>query len=54
MNKLVNNFLLAWDKFKPEMNLRQPALYTVLVDHLKKNKKKSTKIKKQGDSCHIY
>ena len=27
------------------MNLRQPALYTVLVDHLKKKKKKKYKNK---------
>ena len=24
MNEIVNNFLLAGDKFKPEMHLKQP------------------------------
>ena len=24
INKIVHNFLLAWDKFMPEMNLKQP------------------------------
>ena len=39
MNEIVNKFLLAGDKFMPEMHLKQPGLLTVLVDHLLKTKK---------------
>ena len=27
MNKIVNKFLLAGDKFMPEMHLKQPAVF---------------------------
>ena len=33
MNEIVNKFLLAGDKFMPEMHLRQPDLRIVLVNH---------------------
>ena len=33
MNNVINNFLLAGDKFMPEMHLRQP-LFIALVDLL--------------------
>ena len=36
MNEIVNKFLLARDKFIPEMHLTQP---TVLAEHLLKAKK---------------
>ena len=39
MNKLVNKFLLARDKFMPEMDLRQPR-FMYIVDHLLKTKKR--------------
>ena len=38
MNETVNKFLLAGDKFMPEMNLRKPGFR--FVDHLQKKKKK--------------
>ena len=34
MNNTINKFLLAGDKFIPEIHLRQLNLLTVLVDHL--------------------
>ena len=34
MNEIVNKFLLAGDKFMPEMHLKQPNLLIVLADHL--------------------
>ena len=49
MNKLGNTFLLARDKFMPEMDLRQPR-FTYIVDHLLKTKQK----KQKGDSRSIY
>ena len=46
MNKIVNKFLLARDKFMPEMHLKQPG-YT-------KNKKRIQKFKETGDTNCIY
>ena len=42
MNEIVNKFLLAGDKFMPEMYLNNRDLLTVLVDHLQKPKKELT------------
>ena len=42
MIEIVNNFLLAGDKFMPEMYLNNRDLLTVLVDHLQKPKKELT------------
>ena len=41
MNEILNMYLLARGKFKPEMHLRQPGfIYSaLLVDHLWKTKK---------------
>ena len=47
MNEIVNKFLLAGDKFIPEMHLKQPDLLIVLVDHLLKTKKDLKNLKKQ-------
>ena len=39
-NKIINKFLLAGDKFMPEMVLRQPGfIYIVLVDNSLRVKK---------------
>ena len=48
-------FLLAGDKFMPEMNLRQPG-FTVLMDHLQKAKKEYKNLTKQEiqDVIYIY
>ena len=48
MNEIVNNFLLAGDKFMLEMHLKQPVLLIVLVDHLLKIKDEFKNLKKQG------
>ena len=47
MNEIVNKFLLAGDKFMPEMHLRQPGFTYVLVDHIQKAKKEYKNSKKQ-------
>ena len=44
MNEKVNKFLLARDKFMPEMHLKQPR---VTVDHLLKRRKELKNLKKQ-------
>ena len=47
MNEIVNKLLLAGDKFRPEMRLKQPRFIIVLVDHLLKIRKKFRNLKKQ-------
>ena len=50
MNDIINKFLLAGDKFMPEMHLRQPLvnqdLHIVLADHLLKTKEEFKSLKK--------
>ena len=53
MNRIINKFLLAGDKFMPEMNLRQPAFtwsaceaFTKNKERIKKRKKKYCKLNK--------
>ena len=38
MNEIVNTFLLAGDKFMPEMHLKQPGLTDCAVAHFLKTK----------------
>ena len=47
MNEIVNKFLLAGDKFIPEMHLKQSGFITVHVDHFLKTKKEFKNLKKQ-------
>ena len=44
MNEIVNNFLLAGDKFMPEMHLKQPGFIYSVCDPFTKNKKRIAKI----------
>ena len=53
MNEVVNRFLLAGDKFMPEIHLRQPGFtYSVCVPFTKN--KEITQTFKEGDSWYIY
>ena len=53
MNKIVYKFLLARDKFMPELHLKQPRdLLIVLVNHL--HRERIQKFKETGHSNHIY
>ena len=47
MNEIVNKFLLAGDKFMPEMHLRQPGFTYSACGHLQKKKKEYKNLKKQ-------
>ena len=47
-------FLLAGDKFLPEMHLRQPGFTYSACGPFKKAKKESKNLKKTGDSRYIY
>ena len=46
MNEIVNKFLLAGDKFMPEMHLRQPGFTYSTFGPFTKNKKEFKNLKK--------
>ena len=53
MNKIVNKFLFAGDKFMPEMHLRQSG-FTYSVCGLFTKRQRIQKFKETGDLKHIY
>ena len=55
MNEIVNKFLLAGDKFMPEIcNLKQPGFTYSACGSFIKNKKRIQKFKETGDTSYIY
>ena len=54
MNEIVSNFLLAGDKFIPEMHLKQPRFTYSTCGSFTKNKERIQKFKETGDSRYIY
>ena len=54
MNEIVNKFLLAGDKFMPEMHLKQPGFTYSACEPFTKNKEQIQKFKETGDTSHIY
>ena len=54
MNEIVNKFLLAGDKFMPEMHLKQPGFTYSACGPFTKNKERIQKLKKTGDTSYIY
>ena len=54
MNDIINKFLLAGDKFMPEMHLKQPGFTYSACGPFTKNKERIQKFKKPGDSRYIY
>ena len=54
MNEIVNKFLLAVDKFMPEMHLKQTACTYSTRSPFMKNKKRAQKFKETEDSRYIY
>ena len=54
MNKIVNEFLLAGDKFMPEMHLKQPGFTYSACESFTKNKERIKKFKETGDTKYIY
>ena len=54
MNDIGNKFLLAGDKFMPEMNLRQPEFTYRGCGPFTKNKENISKFKETGDTNYIY
>ena len=54
MNEIVNKFLLASDKFMPEMHLKQPGFNYNACEPFTKNKKRIQKFKETGEISFIY
>ena len=54
MNDIINKFLLAGDKFLPEIQLRQTRFTYSACRPFTKNKERIQKFKQTGDSRYIY
>ena len=54
MNKIVNKFLLAGDKFMLEMHVKQPGFTYSACGPFTKNKERIQKFKETGDTSYIY
>ena len=54
MNEIVNKFLLAGDKFIPEMHLKQPGFNYSACSPFTKNKEKLCKVMQTGNTNYIY
>ena len=54
MNEIINKFLLAGDKFMPEMHLRQPGFTYSACGPFTKNKKRIKKFIMTGNRDFIY
>ena len=54
MNEIINKFLLAGNKFIPEMHLRQPGFTNSASGPFTRNKEIIQKFKETGDSRYIY
>ena len=54
MNELINKFLLAGDKFMPEMHLRQLGFTYSACKPFTKNRGRIKKFKETVDSRYIY
>ena len=54
MNNIINKFLLAGDKFMPEMHLRQPQFIYSACGPFTKHKQRIQKLKETGHTNYIY
>ena len=54
MNKVINKFLLAGDKFMPEMHLRQPPFVYSACGPFARHKERIKEFKRTGDTRYIY
>ena len=54
MNEKVNEFLLAGDIFVPQIHLKQPGFTYSTCGSFTKNKERIQKLKRAGDTNHIY
>ena len=54
MNNVINKFLLAGDKFMPEMHLKQPQFVYRACGPFTRHKERIKKFKQTGDTRYIY
>ena len=54
MNEIVNKFLLAGDKFMPDMHLKQPGFTYSACGTFTKSKERIQNFKETGDTSYIY
>ena len=54
MNEIINKFLLAGDKFMPELHLRQPGFTYRACGPFTKNKNRIEKFMQTGNADFIY
>ena len=54
MSEIVTTFLLAGEKFMPEMHLKQPGFTYSACRPFTKNKERIQKFKETGDTSYIY
>ena len=54
MNEILNKFLLAGDKFIPEMHLKQPGFTYSACGPFTRNKERIQKLKETGDAKYNY
>ena len=54
MNNVINKFLLAGDKFIPEMHLRQPQFVYSACGPFTRHRERIKKFKQTGDTRYIY
>ena len=54
MNEMVDKFLLAGDKFMPEMHLRQPGFTYSACGSFTRNKQRIQKFMQTRDTNYIY
>ena len=54
MNKIINKFLLAGDKFMPEKHLRQPQFAYSACGPFTRHKERIKKFEQTGDTRYIY
>ena len=54
MNEIINKFLLAGDKYMPEMHLRQPGFTCSACGPFTKNKERIEKFMQTGNTDFIY
>ena len=54
MNETINKFLLAGDKFMPEMHLKQPGFTYSVCGPFTKNKERIQKFNETGNTDYIY
>ena len=54
MNNVIHKFLLAGNKFMPEMHLRQPQFVHSACGPFTRHKERIKKFKQTGDARYIY